>query len=104
MSIKNKHREKNEQLVMGMEVGHLIEDAESWWDQVGSDKFRHRSFSGDTETQQEAMNASNPAHPNYLGKSGIIQGFKWFMLTPAERHKVVKAYALTIKGHTLDIS
>jgi len=100
MSIKNKHREENETLVMGMEVGHLIEDAEAWWDQVGSEKLRHRQFSGDTRDQQAALDASNPLHPNYLGKSGIIQGFKWFMLTVPERHKVTKAYALTIKGFT----
>ena len=104
MSIKNKHREKNESKISGMELGHLVEDAEKWWDDKGSEKMRNRTFSNDMKMQQEALNATNPVHPSYIGgKSGIMLGLKWSMLSPKERYKVVMDYTLTLKGHTLKI-
>lgn len=106
MSIKNKHREKNETKILGdMEAGHLIEDAEKWWDKRGSESLKHRNFSNETAVQQAALNATNPAHPNYIGgKSGILLGYKWSMLTPGERYRVMKAYSLTLKGSTIQIT
>ena len=104
MSIKNKHREKNQKKVMGMEAGHLMEDAEKWWDNTGSDMMRLRTFSGTREEQQNALNATNPVHPNYIGgQSGILLGNRWSMLTPQERYRVVHAYTLTSAGHTIEI-
>ena len=33
MSIKNKFREENKTMVLDtLEMGHLVEDAEEWWD------------------------------------------------------------------------
>ena len=104
MSIKNKHREENEKIVMGMEMGHLVEDGAAWWDKVAVDLMRKRNFSSDSKLQQESLNATNPVHPNYLGgKSGIMLGYKWNMLRPDERYRVIKAYALTLKGSTIQI-
>lgn len=105
MSIKNKHREENETDVLGMKMGHLVEDSEEWWDRVGADRFKGRNFSNDERMQQEALNATNPVHPNYIGgKSGILLGYKWSMLTPPERYRVIHAYALTLKGSTIQIA
>lgn len=104
MSIKNKHREKNESRVMGMNLGHLMEDAEKWWNSVGSDMMRNRSFSGSMKAQAEAFNATNPVHPNFIGgKSGILLGLNFHELTPAERYRVVHAYTLAVGGHTIEI-
>jgi len=100
MSIKNKHREKNEYKILGMELGHIVEDAERWWDTKGSDMMKKRTFSDDSVEQQNAMNATNPVHPNYIGgKSGILLGLSFDMLTNEERLRVLKAYTLTMKGH-----
>lgn len=102
MSIKNKHREKNEHKIWGMEVGLLMEDAERWWDSTGKEMMKKRTFSDDNKMQQEALNATNPVHPNYLGgKSGILLGLPFEMLTQQERVKVLKAYTLTMK-ETID--
>jgi len=104
MSIKNKHREKNEHKILDMELGHLVEDSEKWWDSTGSELLRNRTFSGSMKQQQASLNATNPVHPNYIGgKSGIMMGVKWSMLTPQERYKVVHAYTLTLSGHTMVI-
>lgn len=104
MSIKNKHREKNEYKVNGMELGHLMEDAEKWWDGVGSDIMRNRTFGGSMKQQAEALNATNPNHPNFLGgKSGILLGLRWSDLSPRERVGVCKAFTLTMGGHTIEI-
>ncbi len=85
-------------------MGHLVEDAEIWWNTVGVDRMRNRNFSEDTKVQQEALNATNPLHPNYIGgKSGILLGYKWDMLSPPERYRVVRAYTLTLKGSTIQI-
>jgi len=98
MSIKNKHREKNEYKIWGMEVGLLVEDAETWWNNVGKDVMRKRTFSGSAKEQQAALDATNPVHPNYLGgKSGILLGLSWDMLSNRERYQVLKAYTLTMK-------
>jgi len=99
MSIKNKHREKNEYKIMGeYEAGHLMEDAEKWWDGPGRDMCQKRTFSDDSEVQQEAMNATNPVHPNYIGgKSGILLGTPWVFLSPDERYRVMMAYTITLK-------
>ena len=98
MSEKNKHMEENRKLVMGMEVGLLIEDCERWWDAVGRDRLRNRQFSGSKKEQQEALDATNPTHPNYLGgKSGIMLGYPWFLLSVEERYRVLKAYTLNMK-------
>lgn len=111
MSIKNKHKEKNDHEIWGMRLGLLMIDAEKWWNTRGSDMMRKRSFSDDSIEQQNAMNATNPVHPNYIGgKSGILLGLSFDMLTPAERMNVLKVYTLTMKGmqdgHTIgpDIS
>lgn len=106
MSIKNRHREENETLVLdNMEMGHLVEDCERWWDTVAVDILRKRNFSAGNRLQQESLNATNPVHPNYLGgKSGIMLGYKWNTLRPDERYRVVKAYALTLKGSTIQIA
>lgn len=105
MSIKNKHREKNEHKIMGMELGHLMEDAEKWWNATGSDLMRNRTFSGSMKQQAEALNATNPTHPNFIGgKSGIMLGLRWNELTPFERYKVVKVYTLVTGGHTIEIT
>lgn len=104
MSIKNKHREKNEHKVLGMELGHLMEDAESWWDSVGKDILRHRQFSGDTKDQQAALDATNPVHPNYIGKSNIMIGAPWVLLSPDERKRVLFAYTLTLKGYSIEVA
>lgn len=102
MSIKNKHREKNEHKIWDMEVGLLMEDAEKWWDEIGSDMMKKRTFSDDNQEQQAALNATNPVHPNYIGgKSGILLGLPFVMLTKEERNKVLKAYTLTMK-ETID--
>lgn len=98
MSIKNKHREKNEHKIWGMELGLLMEDAEKWWDNVGSDMMKKRTFSDDSREQQAALNATNPVHPNYIGgKSGLLLGLPFAMLTQEERIKVLKAYTITMK-------
>ena len=105
MSEKNKHREKNETKVLGMELGHLVEDAEKWWKEVGMDRMRNRNFSESTQVQQDALNATNPVHPNFIGgKSGILLGYSWDMLTPPERYRVIKAYTLTLSGSTIKIA
>ena len=99
MSIKNKHKEKNEHKIWGMELGLLMEDAEKWWNAKGSDMMKKRTFSDDAAEQHNAMNATNPVHPNYIGgKSGILLGLSFELLTPAERMRVLKAYSLTMKG------
>ena len=102
MSIKNKHREKNEYKVFGeMEAGHLMEDAEKWWDRAGRDLCRKRTFSNDSKEQQNALDATNPIHPNYIGgKSGILLGLAWVMLTPVERRRIMFTYTLTLKETT----
>ena len=104
MSIKNKHREKNESLILGMEAGHLMEDAEKWWDAVGSERMRNRTFSGSMKEQAAALNATNPLHPNFIGgKSGILLGLSFSALTPIERKRILKAYTLTVGGYTMEI-
>ena len=99
MSIKNKHREKNDYKIFGeMEAGHLMEDAERWYDSIGRDMLKKRQFSDDSKEQQNALNAINPLHPNYIGgKSGILLGLAWVMLTQTERMRVMFAYTLTLK-------
>ena len=98
MSIKNKHREENEHKIFGMELGHLVEDAEKWWDTRGREVFRNRQFSGDMREQQQALDATNPVHPNYIGgKSGIMLGLPWIMLSVDERKRVIMAFTLTMK-------
>lgn len=102
MSHKNKYREKNEHKIWGMELGLLMEDAEKWWDSTGADMMKKRSFSDDAKEQQAAMNATNPVHPNYIGgKSGILLGLPFSMLTQEERLRVVKVFTITMK-ETLD--
>ena len=87
-----------------MEVGNLMEDAGYWWDTKGSDLLRHRQFSDDTKEQQQAMDATNPLHVNYIGgQSGILLGKDWDALTPDERYRVLKVYTLTLK-ETVDAS
>ena len=105
MSIKNKHMEKNRTLVLGdIPMGHLVEDAEKWWNKTAAEIFKKRTFSDDARMQQDALNATNPVHPNYLGgKSGIMLGHSWSMLRPDERYRVIKAYAMTLKGSTIHI-
>ena len=99
MSIKNKHREENEYKIWGMELGHLVEDAERWWDKRGRELLRNRTFSDDCKEQQAALDATNPVHPNYIGgKSGILLGLPWIMLSVDERNRVIKAFTLTMKG------
>jgi len=102
MSIKNKHREKNDYKIFGeMEAGHLMEDAERWYDSIGRDMLKKRQFSDDSKEQQNALNAINPLHPNYIGgKSGILLGLAWVMLTPVERRRIMFAYTLTLKETT----
>lgn len=86
-------REKHQVKVGGAEVGHLMEDAEDWWDATGRHFFLHRNFSDDMKTQQVALNATNPLHTNYIGgASGILLGVQWEQLTPAERQRVLTAY------------
>lgn len=98
MSIKNKHMEENRTKVFGMEVGLLLEDAERWWNGFGREKMRNRQFSSEAKEQQMALDAVNPVHPNYIGgKSGILTGSPWVMLTVQERYRVVKAYTLAMK-------
>jgi len=98
MSIKNKHREKNDYKIFGeMEAGHLMEDAERWYDSIGRDMLKKRQFSDDSKEQQNALNAINPLHPNYIGgNSGILLGLAWVMLTPVERRRIMFAYTLTL--------
>jgi hypothetical protein len=104
MSIKNKHKEKNETLINGMALGHLMEDAEIWYNDFASERLRSRNFSNESATQQDALNATNPIHPNYIGgKSGILLGYKWPMLTPPERERVLRAYVLTLSGSTIQM-
>ena len=102
MSIKNKHREENESIVLGnIEMGHLVEDAEIWWDKIGSEQLRKRNFSTDDKTQQDALNATNPVHLNYIGgRSGVLLGYPWDMLSSPERYRVIRAYTLTLDGAT----
>jgi len=102
MSIKNKHREKNDYKIFGeMEAGHLMEDAERWYDSIGRDMLKKRQFSDDSKEQQNALNAINPLHPNYIGgKSGILLGLAWVMLTPVERRRIMFTYTLTLKETT----
>ena len=102
MSIKNKHSEKNDYKIFGeMEAGHLMEDAERWYDSIGRDMLKKRQFSDDSKEQQNALNAINPLHPNYIGgKSGILLGLAWVMLTPVERRRIMFAYTLTLKETT----
>ena len=98
MSIKNKHREMNEADILGMKLGHIMEDAEAWWDKRGREIFRNREFSGATKEQQAALNASNPVHPNYIGGvSGIMLGQPWVFLTKDERNRVAMTYAVALK-------
>jgi hypothetical protein len=74
----------------------LFEDAKKWWEKVGRDKMRFRSFSNDTDLQQECLNAVNPVHPNYIGgKSGILLGNPWDMLYHDEQQRIAKAYLET---------
>src|SRR4030042_6713776 len=102
MSIKNKHKEKNDHEIWGMRLGLLMEDAEKWWNSRGRDMMKKRTFSDDNVEQQNALNATNPVHPSYVGgKSGILLGLTFDMLTPQERMNVLKAYTLTMK-ETLD--
>jgi len=101
MSKKTKYREKNEVDILGMNLGHIVEDAEKWWDGKGKDIFRNREFSGDMKEQQDALNASNPVHPNYIGgKSGIMTGMPWSMLAPDERYRVAVTFAAMMKRMT----
>ena len=105
MSEKNKHRDKNRKLVMDMEVGLLLEDCERWWDAIGRDKLKNRQFSGTMKEQQAALDATDPIHPNYLGgKSGIMLGYPWFLLSTDERYRVLKAYTLTLARDKDDVS
>lgn len=98
MSIKNKHREKNEYLINGnMEAGHLMEDAEIWWNSRAKEMLESRNFSNEFSEQQAALDATNPLHPNYIGgRSGILNGVPWFMLTPLEHRRVLLAYTMEI--------
>ena len=99
MSIKNKHREENEYKIWGMELGHIVEDAERWWEGPGREMMKARTFSSDHTEQQAALDATNPVHPNYIGgKSGILLGLPWIMLSVDERNRVIKAFTLTMKG------
>ena len=102
MSIKNKHRKKNAYKVFGeMEIGHLIELAEKWWDSIGKEIMRNRQFSDDMREQQAALDATNPLHLNYIGNSRILRGEDWEKLSVKERYRVLKSYVLTLK-ETLD--
>jgi len=74
----------------------LFKDAKKWWDKVGRDKMRFRTFSDETKLQQECLNAINPVHPNYIGgKSGILLGNTWDMLSPDEQQRIAKIYLKT---------
>ena len=98
MSIKNKNREGKRSLIFGKyEAGHIVDDAMKWWDSTGRIAMKYRQFSGDTKQQQEALDATNPLHPNYLGDSGILKGMEWVWLRPDERYRVTKSFMLTLK-------
>lgn len=103
MSIKNKHKEKNNTKVFDdMEVGHLMEEAETWWDKRGRHMLKKRQFSNENKSQQVALDATNPVHPNYIGGvSNILLGNQWSELRPEEHYQILKTYTLTLK-ETLD--
>ena len=90
-------------MIQGIEVGHIIGDAETWWDTIGADRMRYRSFSNSTIKQQNALNNTDPGHPNYLGNSGILKGYRWRLLSPDEKYRVIKAYVLTVLGHSMEL-
>jgi len=94
---KGRHTGMKDQMVLGMPIDDLISGAQSWYDNHGRHILKKRQFSGDMKEQQAALDATNPLHPNYMGKSNIMLGAPWFMLDPQERYRVVKAYTLTIK-------
>ncbi len=77
-----------------------IEDSEKWWDSTGKDILRNRQFSGSKKDQQQALDATNPNHANYIGNSGILKGLDWNLLSPSEQHRVVKAYSLSLKNES----
>lgn len=90
--------EKNNYKIWNMEVGHILDDAEKWWENHGKELMRNRTFSDEKRDQQEALNATNPLHYNYLGGvSGILLGLPWELLTKKEKYKIVKTYILTLK-------
>lgn len=95
MSIKNKWKEKNSHKIWDIELGHVFEDAEKWWEKKGKDLIRNRSFSGSHAEQQKALNATDPLHPNFV-PSGVLRGLPWPLLTPKERHNVCKYYLITL--------
>ncbi len=103
MSIKNKYKKKtNTKIFNDMEVGHLLIDAEKWWNAKGSDMLKKRQFSEGSRAQQEALDAVNPLHVNYIGgESGILLGLPWEKLRPDEKYRILKVYTLTLK-ETLD--
>lgn len=89
---------KNDYKIWDFEVGHLLEDAEKWWESRGKEIMKSRSFSDEYNEQQNALNATNPVHPNYIGgKSGILLGLSWDLLTKSERYKVLKTYTIIMK-------
>ena len=93
-----KRDKKNDYRIWDFEAGHLLEDAEKWWESIGKEMMKARSFSDSYAEQQDALNATNPIHPNYLGgKSGILLGVSWDLLTKAERYQVLKIYTITMK-------
>lgn len=97
-SQKGRHTGMRDQLVMGIPVDELISGATVWYDLKGRHILRNRQFSGSMKQQQECLNAVDPSHHNYIGgKSNIMLGNPWVMLTPQERYRVVKAYTLVIK-------
>jgi len=94
MSIKYKDKKKNEAETLGMKVGHIIEDAESWWNTRGREMILHRNESNDMAFQQGNLNTKDPDHPNFVGGiSGILLGYPWDGLTLTEQQDVAAVYA-----------
>jgi hypothetical protein len=97
-SEKGRNAGIKDQMVLGIPVDDVIAGAMEWWKLRGAPMMKKRSFSDDFKTQQDAINATNPVHPQYIGgRSGILLGYSWDLLSKDERYQVVKIYCLTLK-------
>ena len=97
MSIKDKHHAEMRMKILGIELGDAIGEAHLWWEAKGKEIFRHRNYSNEMKFQQNNLNVTDPNHPQYLGRSGIMLGLDWSDLTPTERSKVVMVRLLERK-------
>lgn len=97
-SEKGRNAGMKDQMVLGIPVDDVIAGAMHWWEKIGSKLMQRRSFSDDFKTQQDALNATNPVHPQYIGgQSGILLGMPFDNLTPDEKYQIVKVYCLKLK-------